>query len=78
MGPIHVILYAILLLIAIAVVIAILRPIYTMKVVETNIYENRLSFWKYVGTVIIATIIVYTLWFLLWLIQSRTGSYLIL
>lgn len=65
---------AIITLIIVAIIIAILRPIYTMKVIEPGIYENRISFWKYVGVVIIATIILYMVGLLLWLWESRDAS----
>jgi Ca2+/H+ antiporter len=71
MGAGTTILIAIILLVVIAIIVAILRPIYTMKVIEPGIYENRLSFWKYAGVVIIATIIVYVLWLLMALYRSR-------
>ena len=78
MGAVSTILWAILILFIVAIIIAILRPIYTMKVVEPNIYENRLSFWKYVGTVILATIVIYVAWLILWIVQSKMGPALVL
>lgn len=65
---------AIIAFIIVAIIIAILRPIYTMKVIEPGIYENRISFWKYIGVVIIATIVLYMLGLLLWLYESRNSA----
>ena len=78
MGITSTILTAISILIVMLIVVAIFRPVYTMKEFDENIYENRLSFWKYIGTVIVATIVVYILWLIFWMIKARSSPIVIM
>jgi hypothetical protein len=64
----------IIVLVVVAIIIAILRPIYTMKNLGGNLYENRTSFWRYIAVVLVATLIVYIIWVLMWLLRSRTSA----
>lgn len=78
MGTLMILLNMVITLVVVLIVVAILRPIYAMKELEPGIYENRISFWKYIGTSVVITIVIYVILLLFCLFHSRKENALIL
>lgn len=69
--------YAILVFIIVLIAVVILRPVYILKEVDVGLYENRISFWRFVGVSIIVTIIIYLFMLLGYIHHMKSRAYIV-
>jgi uncharacterized membrane protein YidH (DUF202 family) len=77
MGILMTTISAILVFVIVLIAIAILRPVYVLKEVDVGVYENRISFWRFIGVSIIITIIIYLFMLLGYMYQIRSRGYIV-
>jgi len=77
MGILMTVVYAILVFIIVLIAVVILRPVYILKEVDVGLYENRISFWRFVGVSIIVTIIIYLFMLLGYIHQMKSRAYIV-
>jgi len=77
MGILMTVVSAILVFVIVLIAVAILRPIYILKEVDVGLYENRMSFWRFVGVSIIVTIIIYLFMLIGYIYQMKRQGYIV-